>query len=98
MNYKFHGTTRPHDSYSESQRFSLTPIAFLFSPSGQVRDGNLKYVITNSFYILLNSRFTIHPVTRRHTKKVFPVHAMKIHRGRRGIDPLILKFGNRREL
>lgn len=92
MNYKFHGTTRPNDSYSGSLRFIVTHIACFYSvPPGKCRDGNLKYVTTNSFYILLNSRFTIHIVTRR----IFSVHSMKINRRRRGMDPLILNLGNR---
>jgi hypothetical protein len=72
MNYKFHGTTRPNDSHSGSQRFILTQIACFSSVlPGKCRDGNLKYVTNNSFYILLYSRFTIHRVTRRYTKKKF---------------------------
>ena len=71
MNYKFHETTRPRDPYSGSQRFILTHIACFSSvPPGKCRDGNLNFVTTNSFYILLNSQFTTHRVTRRYTKEI----------------------------
>jgi hypothetical protein len=98
MNYKFHGTTRLLDPYSGSQRFTLTHIACFSSvPPGKCRHGNLNYVTTNSFCILLNSRFTIHRVTQRYTQKSFPCPQHEIHGRRRGMDPLILKLGNRRE-